>query len=518
MGGEPVNGVRAGAAHIQLIPPLGLPMIGFVRQEAGAQGYGIPLEAGALVLESGATRIVLCGVDVVGLGGAECNALVDRVADVTDAEPEGVLLNWSHTHLAPPAGPLGVAFGGVEDDVRASAAAYSRVIADTIVSVCRLAADRLEPAAIVWGQAEAGLAVNRRERTPGGPDGDTILGWNPDELVDNQVTVLQARRPDESPIATLVGYGCHPVTANWNVLRYSADFPGPMRRLIRGAIGGECIFFQGSGGNVLPRFSFTDGEDEAQRFGAELGIAALAAMAGRRAFDLEITSHTDRSATPYRIYNGRAIAPEPAVLACAREIVTIPLMPHPSLEEVEELRTQYEADLEAAKARGEARWIKVAYYWAAWARTTAAQLRDGTAPTSVTGPIHAVRIGDGAIVTGPGETFSEYGIAVKERSPATPTLYCGYTNGLLGYLPTAAEYAFNGYEAGYGHKGAGLPSLFEPAVERICVATGVRLSEQLFPAARRWDDADGWNATGELPVLAPPALIEHPSRRPTTVD
>ena len=64
----------------------------------------------------------------------------------------------------------------------------------------------------MWGQADVDLAVNRRERTVGRLNGGSILGWNPDELVDNQVTVLQARRPDESAIATLVGYGCHPVT------------------------------------------------------------------------------------------------------------------------------------------------------------------------------------------------------------------------------------------------------------------------------------------------------------------
>ena len=43
-------------------------------------------------------------------------------------------------------------------------------------------------------------------------DGTTILGWNPDELVDNQVTSLQFRRPDESVVATVVNYGRHPVT------------------------------------------------------------------------------------------------------------------------------------------------------------------------------------------------------------------------------------------------------------------------------------------------------------------
>jgi hypothetical protein len=125
--------------------------------------------------------------------------------------------------------------------------------------------------------------------------------------------------------------------------------------------------------------------------------------------------------------------------------------------------------------------------------------------------VHAVRIGDGVIVTGPGETFTEYGIAVKERSPGAPTLYAGYTNEILGYMPTANEYQYGGYEAGYGYKSVGLPSHFDPSVERVVVETGVRLAERLFPDSEPWDDADGWLARGEVPRL-PAARLEHPSR------
>ena len=152
---------------------------------------------------------------------------------------------------------------------------------DKIVSACRLAAERLEPAGVVWGQADVDLAVNRRERTADGFNGGSILGWNPDELVDNQVTVLQARRPDESAIATVVGFGCHPVTTGYDMDVYSADFPGPMRDVVRAVTGGECIFFQGAAGNVLPKFAFTDTEDEARRMGTRLGLAALEAVADR---------------------------------------------------------------------------------------------------------------------------------------------------------------------------------------------------------------------------------------------
>ncbi|MFN8222099.1 MAG: hypothetical protein U0R50_02485 [Gaiellales bacterium] len=503
---------RAGAASLELAPPLGLPMVGFVRQPWNANGYGLPLEVGALALERDDTRVVLCGVDIVGVISPQIEPLIARVAEATGADPAGVLLNWSHTHLAPPGGIAnGAVYGDVDDDLAQAITSFSRVIHDKIVTVCRLAVERLEPAGVVWGQATTDLAVNRRERTTGGYNGGSILGWNPDELVDNEVTVLQARRPDESAICTLVGFGCHPVTTGYDMDVYSADFPGPMRDVVRAVTGGECVFFQGAGGNVLPKFAFTDSEDEAHRMGTRLALAALAAVADRHSRPVTVVPEQEGSVTPITRYRRRyedVPAPE---LAAVSETVSIPLMPHPALEDVVAQREEHEAALEEARASGNRGRVKLAYYQASWARTIEAQLRAGTAPTAVSGPVHAVRIGDGVIVTGPGETFTEYGIAVKERSPGLPTLYAGYTNELIGYLPTANEYQYGGYEAGYGYKSVGLPSLFAPSVEQTFVETGVRLAERLFPKAKPYDGAEGWLARGALPRLEPTPL-EHPSR------
>ena len=507
-----MNQFRAGAASLPLEPPLGLPMVGFIRQPWNARGYGLPLEVGALVLERGETRVVLCGVDVVGIIHPQIEPLLDRVAAATGAGTDGILLNLSHTHLAPPGGVAGGAvYGDVDDELAASIEAFSRVLHDKIVSVCGLAAARLAPAGVVWGQAEVDLAVNRRERTADGSNGGSILGWNPHELVDNQVTVLQARAPDESAIATVVGYGCHPVTTGYDMDVYSADFPGPMRDVVRAVSGGECIFFQGAAGNVLPKFAFTDTEEEARRMGTRLGLAALEAVADRYSRPVEVVAEDEGSVTPITRYRRRLDEPvEPPALAAAREVVSIPLLAHPPLAELERQRREYEADLEEARASGDRGRVKIAYYHASWARKIEAQLRDGTAPTEVRGPVHAVRVGDGVIVTGPGETFTEYGLAVKERSPGTPTLYAGYTNEILGYLPTANEYRYGGYEAGYGYKSVGLPSLFDPDVERILVETGVRLAERLFPDAAPWNETDGWLARGEAPTL-PETRLDHPS-------
>jgi neutral ceramidase len=503
---------RAGAASLALEPPLGLPMVGFIRQPWNANGYGLPLEVGALVFERGETRVVLCGVDIVGIVQPQIETLIGRVAEATGADPAGILLNWSHTHLAPPGGIAnGAVYGDVDDYLAESITSFSRVIHDKIVSVCRLAVERLEPAGVVWGQASTELAVNRRERTTGGYNGGSILGWNPDELVDNQVTVLQARRPDESAICTLVGFGCHPVTTGYDMDVYSADFPGPMRDVVRAVSGGECVFFQGAGGNVLPKFAFTSTEEEAHRMGTRLGLAALEAVADRFSRPVTVFSEAEGSVTPITRYRRRLEDAKPPALAAVAETVSIPLMPHPPLEEVEAMRREYDEALEEARASGDRGRVKLAYYQASWARRIEAQLRDGTAPTVVPGPVHAVRIGDGVIVTGPGETFTEYGIAVKERSPGAPTLYAGYTNEIIGYLPTANEYQHGGYEAGYGYKSVGLPSLFDPSLEQTFVETGVRLAEQLFPEAVPYDGSGGWLARGDLPQL-PPTPLEHPSR------
>jgi hypothetical protein len=73
------------------------------------------------------------------------------------------------------------------------------------------------------------------------------------------------------------------------------------------------------------------------------------------------------------------------------------------------------------------------------------------------------------------------GLAVKERSPAEVTLYAGYTNGIVTYFPTAAEFPLGGYEPDYGNKSFGQVAQVTPESERILTETAVRLIGSLFP-------------------------------------
>jgi hypothetical protein len=486
-------------------------MLGVVRRDRPADMRLGPLEVTAAAFAFGPTRVVVCGVDTLAIQSPEVDELRARVAEAAGADPAGVLLNWNHTHHAPPAslGSWG-AFGERETEPDAATREYVGFLHDRVVEACRLACGRLEPAWVRCGLGFADLAVNRRQRDPDGRV--TRIGWNPDGLVDLSVPVVQAVRRDGSAIATLVGYGCHTVTTGLAVSGYSPDFPGPLRELVREVTGGECVFLQGAAGNVMPRVAFEDEAREWRRMGRALALEALHAVESRPGWPFRIAVTGFGSGTALDLFRLEPVdAPAPA-LAAVEERVEFPLQPLPAPEEITAERERGEAALAAAEARGasESELRILRFHGANWARRAEAEILGGSPRTSASGSIGAVRIGDAAIVTGPGEIFTEIGLAVKERSPADVTLYAGYTNGCVSYMPTAAEYPLGGYEPGYGHKTYGLPAQVSPETERILVETGVRLVRGLFPE-REAVGAGGWNATGRHPEPPPPVAYEPPA-------
>jgi len=60
--------------------------------------------------------------------------------------------------------------------------------------------------------------------------------------------------------------------------------------------------------------------------------------------------------------------------------------------------------------------------------------------------LHGIRLGDAMLVAMSAEVFVEYALFGREASPAQATLVLGYSNGNVGYLPTAAAYPEGGYE------------------------------------------------------------------------
>jgi neutral ceramidase len=89
----------------------------------------------------------------------------------------------------------------------------------------------------------------------------------------------------------------------------------------------------------------------------------------------------------------------------------------------------------------------------------------GTSPA----PIHGLRLGDVALVGLGGEAFVEYALHARTRSAASSTMALGYTDGVVGYLPTAIAYEEGGYEPN-AYKVFAAARPWDPALEGVIKA------------------------------------------------
>ena len=315
--------LRAGAAATNVDPPLGLPLVGVVRRHEHARERLGSLEVTAAAFELGPLRVVLCGVDTLAIQAPEVDALRDRVAAAIGAPRAGILLNWNHTHHAPPGGRSVYGWFGERDPKPDGATlAYVDALHDAIVETCARAFERLEHASVRWGLGFAQLAINRRQRDEDGRV--RRIGWNPDGLVDRTVPVLQSVREDGTAIATVVSYGAHTVTTGVGFVGYSPDYPGWLRESVRGSTGGECVYLQGAAGNVMPLFAFDDDLLAPPQIGRRLGLEAVHAIADRPSWPAELVRAGFGSATPLELYRVARRDGGAPMLAVAEEEVEFP--------------------------------------------------------------------------------------------------------------------------------------------------------------------------------------------------
>src|SRR6266567_158055 len=182
---SPMTQLLAGAAESVITPPAGIDLAGYAHRPSAAVGKHDDLYCRALVLETtGAetqpSRLALVSVDIIGFQIADADQLRRLVERETGIPAEAVLLNCSHTH----AGPATMKLRGLGQ----RDAIYDALLARWIAGTVRAARDRLEPAALRWGETGARIGRNRREQRP---DGRMVIGTNEEGPYDARVPVLR---------------------------------------------------------------------------------------------------------------------------------------------------------------------------------------------------------------------------------------------------------------------------------------------------------------------------------------
>jgi hypothetical protein len=96
--------------------------------------------------------------------------------------------------------------------------------------------------------------------------------------------------------------------------------------------------------------------------------------------------------------------------------------------------------------------------------------------------VQVFRLGDCVLIAHAAETFNEIGAAIKDGSPARITLFAGYSNGCIGYLPTGAAHALGGYEVELTPYIYRMPGVLDPDCEALVVGLSLEMLQALVEA------------------------------------
>ena len=256
--------LKAGVAKTDITPPIGGRMYGYSARGTNVSvGVHDPLYAKVLVLDDGNVKLAIATLDLGTITGENTTNIKDIVRKRTGIE--NVLCIASHTHSGP----------GIQPDFPSKSKPWIREAEWKIARAIIEAAGNLAPARIGVGWGEVREGHNRRKI---GDDGKVVMLWAnreriPTSPVDYQLAVIRIEGLDSKPIATLVNFACHPVVLGPENLFISADYPGVFTRLVKEAIGGQCMFLQGAAGDINPFWDKTPPAEGAYEQTEKMGKA-----------------------------------------------------------------------------------------------------------------------------------------------------------------------------------------------------------------------------------------------------
>jgi neutral ceramidase len=428
IGAEP--SLKAGAATSNITPPIGTDIIGgFV--PAPSKHVHDDLHARCLVLDDGTTKLAIVVCDLLGLHRSVSVEARKLIQQSTGIPPENVLISGTHTHSA--ASALGERGYNSDQELNAYQVFVTQRIADGV----QRAANLLQPAEIAFARVDVPEHLfNRRwylkEGSPAlqSPFGkiDKVkmnpAGGSPDLIepagpTDPGVSIIAVRQPGGRLLSVLAAYSLHYVGGVGDG-HISADYFG--------------IFCE---------------QLKALQNQADADPPFVAMLANGTSGDVNnINFKTPRPGKP-QYEQMKYVAHDLAAKV------------HVALQAAE---WQTQAPLAARYRELDVKWRTVEPTLMDWAITTETApenvlkktdisviyagrvMRLSKASPETKLPVQVLRIGDIAIGTSPCETFTETGLAFKERSPIRHSFMIELAHGYYGYLPTPRHFELGGYE------------------------------------------------------------------------
>lgn len=417
---SPISGtaLRAGAAVVDITPKESVFLFGYPHVPRWSTGVHDPLEASALYLEQGATRLLIIANDIIFVPKTLVTRVRARIMAATGVPAANIAITATHTHSGPlTADHLSNAADSV---VPKTDPKYLEFIEERIVDAGVRAVRNAGPAEIALATARAqGVGTNRHD--PAGP-------------ADPDVPVVMVRRPGGAVIGCMVAYAMHTTVLHEDSKLISGDFPYFTKKFLKD-IGivpadGVVVYHQGASGNQSPRHvTKANTFAEAQRLGELLGAQIAEAIKPAK-----------YSAT--------------TALKCTSSGLELSLRNFPKVAEAkraaEQAKQRYDQLRTTGAPRTEVRTAECDVFGAEETVSLASAFEQGemTAAANACLPaeIQVMQIGSYSFVFWPGEFFVEYALKVKAAVP--DTFVVTLANGeLQGYVATEEADRAGFYEA-----------------------------------------------------------------------
>lgn len=435
-----LHSLRAGTGRRCTNPPPNIAHGGWGAQKhEQAEGIDLDFWATALALSDGGVTAVILDIDIQILTNERADQIRTAVSQATGLPVQNIRACATHTHSGP------VPYKSWIEKGYELVGPWFEHLARWCAEAASEALANLQPVLVRTGQGECAINANRRCVAS---NGERFLGVNPAGPCDRQVSVVQLDSTEGTPLATLVTYACHATIMGPANRLLTPDFPGAMKRVVEQAVGGRCLFLQGSAGNLGP----------VQGFQADPKVyRALGAVLGHEVARIALSLHCLPSTLTFReiIPSGAPLGRYDAEFAIrtARPVqvkqaeIPVPLREGlPEKKSAAEKLDHWKNRLAAARAANDSGAITEATYMARRADIQLRMADDFGGKTNAAVRTHFITFGDVALVGCNIEPFCEIGLAIKAASPFPITFMCGYTNGRMAYLPTADEWTKGGYE------------------------------------------------------------------------
>ena len=405
--------MKIGFGRVDVTPPLGTPLTGYFSLRE-SEGVLDPILLNAVVIEGEGEAFAVITADFLDMYLEQAAEIRSFVEKETGLPADRILMQCLHQHTS-------VTAGLTPDFYRES---LKRKYADAV----RFALDDLAETTVTCGERETAEPVSfiRRYRMKDGSVMTNPGFLNPEIAhplgkADNTVRLVRFHREGKGDIA-LVGFQTHPDTIAGN--RFSADWPGFVRRIVEKRLEGEgvrCILlngFEGDTNHYDPSKPAPVGSPEkryhtvAGAMGERIAEAALSLWnCGRRAEEgpvsAEVTLHAvlsnldgldriDEAKEEQRLIAAKLPTPKPMTMA------------------------------DLARSSRIARMENLALFQKV--------------------PVSVAAFGKIAVVGYGGEPFTEYADVLREAFPELFILTACNCNGAQGYFPSASAFEEGGYE------------------------------------------------------------------------